>query len=469
MSMNTNKDPMMYHEGNNASIGDMQMREFYWKRQALLEIEDEKFFGQLADVTTMPKHHGKTIRQYNYLPLLDDRNTNDQGIDMTGANTKVAVSIAILDNKNALKTVMGHGTTEALATEAAEDLAFRFFKILGVAKTDYDTTVAALVAAGWTISVSEGMPAYGNLYGSSKDVGFIGATFPQLTENSERVNRVGYTRRSIEGTMAQFGFFYEYTQDSLDFDSEDDLMMHIHRETLRGANTITEDMLQIDLLNSAGINLYGGSATSNATLDDTCILDYNLLFQVDRMLNDVKCPKNTTIITGSRMVDTRTIAAARYCYIGAELKGTLLKMTDVHGNPAFIPTHQYGDATTIAKGEIGSVGHIRFIEVPRMFRWGGVGAAATDADFYATDGKYDVFPALIVGSKSFTTIGFESGNAKASGSKFQILHKKPGIDTASNQSPYGKLGFYSIQWWYGFMAIRPEWIAVLKVTAPVSI
>jgi N4-gp56 family major capsid protein len=30
------------------------------------------------------KHFGKEIKVYHYIPLLDDRNINDQGIDATG-------------------------------------------------------------------------------------------------------------------------------------------------------------------------------------------------------------------------------------------------------------------------------------------------------------------------------------------------------------------------------------------------
>ena len=34
---------------------------------------------------THRKHYGRKIKKYHYLPLLDDRNVNDQGIDATGA------------------------------------------------------------------------------------------------------------------------------------------------------------------------------------------------------------------------------------------------------------------------------------------------------------------------------------------------------------------------------------------------
>ena len=58
------------------------------------------------------------------------------------------------------------------------------------------------------------------------------------------------------------------------------------------------------------------------------------------------------MITGSRMTDTKTVEAARYIYAGSELRPTLLKMEDYHGNPAFVPVSQYGDAGNVATGEI---------------------------------------------------------------------------------------------------------------------
>ena len=49
--------------------------------------------------------------------------------------------------------------------------------------------------------------------------------------------------------------------------------------------------------------------------------------------------------------------------------------------------------------------------------------------------------------------------------QFKIIHKKPGIETASDRDPYGKKGFMSVQWWYGFMVLRAERLAVIKTAA----
>lgn len=45
-----------------------------------------------------------------------------------------------------------------------------------------------------------------------------------------RVNRVGYTRKTIEGTFQNYGIFSDYTEDSVNFDTDSELMTHINRE-----------------------------------------------------------------------------------------------------------------------------------------------------------------------------------------------------------------------------------------------
>ena len=142
---------------------------------------------------------------------------------------------------------------------------------------------------------------------------------------------------------------------------------------------------------------------------------------------------------------------------------TLLEMKDFHNNAAFIPVQQYAEAGSIAAGEIGAIGNFRFIENPNMMHWDGAGASVTTNDGYMeANGKYNVYPLLVVGSGSFTTIGFQTDGDNT---KFKILHKKPGSNTADRHDPYGKIGFYSIQWWYGTLIQRPEWIACVKVVA----
>lgn len=445
-----------------------QLIPFYYQRKALIDLRPKMYFSQMADTTTMPKHYGKTIKLFHYIPLLDDRNINDQGIDATGVSTANEVTITITDPNGASRYAVGNGTDASNALTKAKSAAEDIFKNLGMTTTEYSAAKTALESAGWTITEGDAVNDSGNLYGSSKDIGTITGKLPVLSETGGRVNRVGFTRKVIEGNIENFGFFDEYTEDSVQFDNDADLLQHISRESLRAANEIVEDMIQIDLLNAADIVYYGGVATSTAevtgeTSGTASVLDYETLVRIDNILNDNLCPKDTTIITGSRMIDTRTIDAARYAYVGAELKLNLLRMKDFHNGPAFVPVQQYAEAGKVAAGEIGAVGNFRFIEVTKMLHWAGAGATVTNNGGYReSNGKYDVFPLLVVGNKSFTTVGFQTNGDET---KFKIIHKKPNADRADRNDPYGKTGFYSIQWWYGTMILRPEWIACVKVVA----
>lgn len=460
-------NPMKYYDATAQAHDKEQLIPFFWQRKALIDLKKEQYFGQLADTTTMPKHYGKTIKVFHYIPLLDDRNINDQGIDATGAVTADEVTITVTDPEGTSRYAVGTGATAAAALTAAQAVAVDLFKNIGVFNTDYATTKTALEAADWEVTEGTAVNNGGNLYGSSKDIGVISGKLPAISETGGRVNRVGFTRLTIEGSIENFGFFDEYTEDSVQFDNDSDLMRHISRETLRAANEITEDMIQIDLLNGANVVFYGGTATAVASItgegNTPSVLDYETLVRVETALNDNLCPKDTKIISGSRMTDTKTIGASRYAYVGSELKLTLLKMTDFHQEKAFVPVQQYAEAGKVASGEIGSIGNFRFIEVPKMLHWAGAGASVTtNPGYMESNGKYNVYPLLVVGSGSFTTIGFQTDGENT---KYKILHKAPGSGAVSRTDPYDKVGFYSIQWWYGTMILRPEWIACVKVVA----
>jgi N4-gp56 family major capsid protein len=382
-----------------------------------------------------------------------------------------------------MATGANHAAALAAALAIAQQRAWSWAVVKGYsggAEANFAAFEAAIEANGWTVTTEktgDELSNYGNLYGSSKDVGTITSKIPALSENGGRVNRVGMTRIELEGTLEKFGFFEEYTRDSLDFDSDADLLMHITEECVKAANEITEDQLQIDLLNSAGVVRYAGDATSTATIGGSTaagnaedVVVYDDLVKLGIELDQNRTPKNTKVITGSRMVDTKVVNAARYAYIGSELQPALMRMTDYHGDKAFIPVAQYASAGNVARGEFGAVDNFRFIIVPEMMHWAAAGAAvgntADEVCRWSVDeagaAKVDVFPILVIGDASFTTIGFQTDGKMV---KFKITHKKPGPDVADRNDPYGEVGFYSIKWYYGFMALRPERIALLKTVA----
>lgn len=452
--------------------GSSQMNTFYWQRRALIEAQKEMFFSPLADTTNMPKHYGKEIRVFHYIPLLDDRNFNDQGLDAAGAVISNDDYFIVLDRVAKSFALEADATAAAAAINAIEaGVAVKSGAgpwIVTVSKTKLvAATLAeknAVVAKYPAATVTQGS---GNLYGSSKDVGAITGKLPTLTENGGRVNRVGFTRLQLTGSMHKFGFFTEFTQESMDFDSDEELYSHISRELVTGATQLTEAVLQKDLLAAAGVIVYAGAASQNSEITGEggtiSEVEYEDLMRMARILNDNRTPKQTKVITGSRMIDTKTISSGRILYIGSELEATVKGMTDLFNNPAFIPVHQYANAGTILNGEIGTVDQFRIVVVPEMLHWAGAGATVvTNPGYEETGGKYDVYPMLVIGDGSFTTIGFQTGGKSM---KFKITTKMPGNETADRTDPFGETGFSSIKWYYGFMALRPERIGLIKTVA----
>jgi N4-gp56 family major capsid protein len=263
----------------------------------------------------------------------------------------------------------------------------------------------------------------------------------------------------------------------MDFDSDSDLLSHITEEALVGANEMTEAELQADLITNATANgtayfcsgasvaLAGSTVAAGATrtalklaVDE--VVTYNDLMNLSIALDDNKTPKQTKIISGSRMVDTKTVNGGRIMYIGSELIPVVRKMTDISGSvvgSGFVGVEKYADAGNILNGEIGSVDQFRIIVVPEMQHTENGGAASSDTAGTGDNGA-DIYPMLVVGDGAFTTIGFQTDGKSV---KFSINHKKPGKEIASLDDPYGEVGFYSIKWYYGFMALRPERLGII--------
>ena len=433
----------------------------------------------LASVIGMPKHFGKTIKLYEYVPLLDDRNINDQGIDAAGATILSndyyvrfpALVMAVANaSKAAVAAAINDDKTDPTITAAAgaDDSAGTGFATITVDKLIalYDTvTKANLAAASVGGTVTQGS---GNLYGSSKDIGTITSKLPLLSETGGRVNRVGFTRLELEGTFQKFGFFYEFSKESLDFDSDEELNSHLSRELMNGAVQLTEAVLQKDLLTACGTVVYAGEATADKEVSGEAnrdVVTYEDLMRLDQILTDNRTPKQTTVITGSRLVDTKTIPAGRVLFVGSELVPTLKAMRDLFNNPAFIAVQHYADAGNVLNGEIGMIDAFHIVQVPEMQHWTGAGGdVTTNPGYRTTNDRYDVFPMLCVGDDSFTTIGFQTDGKSA---KFQVITKMPGTETADRDDPYGETGFSSIKWYYGILVKRPERLGLIKTVAAV--
>ena len=437
--------PTITAAGTASSVGPQAITDYYFKK-ALIAVRDHQYFMPLADVRAMPKHMGKKIKQDVYVPMIDVLNTGAQGLDGAGA-ALVAGTWSSWNSSGVL--------------QAADDA------------NEADAITAA--GANGDVALNDQ-----NLYGSQKDTGAILNKIPTLREHGGRVNRVGFTRTQVEGELLKRGFFTEYTQESMDFDSDSELLSHIVEEALVGANEITEAELQKDLITTAtsdgtayfcssapgtdavaGSTVAAGATRTALKLAVDEVVVYNDLMNLSIALDDNKTPKQTKVISGSRMIDTKTVNGGRIMYIGSELIPVVRKMTDISGSgvgSGFISVEKYADAANTVHGEIGSVDQFRIVVVPEMQHDRGGGATAANTAGVSGKGGADIYPMLVVGDGAFTTIGFQTDGKSV---KFSVNHKKPGKEIASLDDPYGEVGFYSIKWYYGFMALRPERLGII--------
>lgn len=401
-------DPAGYRTGTAtpSTIGP-QLVDFMFIKKALAEQAKEIVFSNMSSTIEIPKHTGTAIKRYVDVLMLDDKNINDQGIDAAGQTGQLS------KNPN------------------------------------------------------------GNLYGSSRDIGVIADRLPALGEQGGRVNRVGFKRLTIQGTMQKYGFFYEFTQDALNFDTQADLLQNMSREAVRGATQLQEAMLQKDLLDNCGTVYVPGTGFADwdtdtttslkASVDDSAIPTYKDFMKFKLMLDDLRVPGSTSMFTGTRYIDTKTIPSARFAFISNALLPMLEQVKDFNNQPAWVPVEQYAAGGYTHPKEVGKIGNFRFIVVPEALYWGGAGAAPAQNSIHrATSNKLDVYPILVIGEDAFTTIGFQTNGRDG---KIKVMTKMPGLETASFDDPYGSRGFTSMQWWYGFLAQRPERLACMYTVA----
>jgi N4-gp56 family major capsid protein len=397
--------------GTASDIGAQEVVK-YLNRKAIIEAVKYSHFSKLSSVQNQPAGYGKTFTKYRYYPLLSDLNTNLQGIDANGV------------------TLIGAGS----ASNAG----------------------------------------YGNLYGSSRDFGLVTSKIPYVAEGADRVNRVGITRTSVSAALTRVGFFADWTDESTQFDSDMQMRSHFTDELVKGAEQLKEALLQLDLINGAGVIRYAGTATNLTNVSaegaGAAIIDYNDVIRLSIALDSNRAPKRFTILKGSTLTDTATVNGSRALFIPPELITTFMEMKNSNDTEMFVPVEKYASQTTTLEGEIGAVAGFRVIVHQEMIKHNGAvgtvgGTVSVNPGYYATSARYDVFNCLAVCAESFTSIGFQTNSPESP--KFNLVIKPPGPAMVTLDNPYGNKGLASIQFYYGTLIERSDWIGLLRGVAPV--
>lgn len=308
-------------------------------------------------------------------------------------------------------------------------------------------------------------------------------TGASLTEGAGAVNKRSIKKITMETSLSRYGEMIDYT-DEVDMFSEDSIQVKYREELGRLANRRQEDLIQLDMLGTTNV-MYAGTATTNATVgdavaadgtdDDLFRVDYDLVRKASRRLVRNRAEKNTSIVTGSTKIDTRTINKAFYAIIGPEIKFDLESLTRGAGSTeefAYVPAYRYAGASNLAEGEVGAMHDVRFIESESAVVYRGAGAVppqnytgtlsitgATDLTSVtpADRGNFDVFPILFPTKGSFATVGLKGYG------KIKFRSQSPEKTELSN--PYGTMGFFSYNFWYAGIILQEERLLKVLVAA----
>ena len=322
-------------------------------------------------------------------------------------------------------------------------------------------------------------------YLSSRDIADVsaGLTAATLAEGAGAVNKVSIKKITMESSFARYGNMIDYT-DEVEMFSEDAIQVRYREELGYLANRNSEDLVQLDMLASTNvmysgvataIGEVGGTAVADGSTDALSQVDYDLIRKASRKLVRNRAIKNTTTVTGSTKVDTKTINKAYYAIVGPEIKFDLENQVRGSGNEAefvFVPAYKYAAAANLAEGEVGSMHDVRFIESESAVIYAGQGAVppqnyvgdlsitgATDlTSATAGDrGNFDVFPMLFPTQGAFATIGLRGKD------KIKFNAKSPAV--VENGNPYGTTGFFSYNFWYAGIILQEEKLLKVLVAA----
>ena len=304
--------------------------------------------------------------------------------------------------------------------------------------------------------------AKGYLTARTADEVSLALTNASLSEGAGAVNKRSLQKITVETSLARYGEMIDYT-DEVDLFSEDYIQVKYREELGELANSRQEDLLQLDMLGTA-TRLYSGAATSIGTVgaeavadgstDATSKVSYDLIRKAVKKLTRNRAKKNTSLVTGSTKIDTKTVARAFYAVIDADVKTdleNLVRGSSYEKEFAWIPVQKYGDAATIADGEVGAMYEVRFIEAEAAVVYAGKGAnvpASYTGTLAATSGKFDVHAILFPTEGAFATVGLKGQG------KINFKSKSP--EEVELVNPYGTTGFFSYNFFYAGIILEPE-------------
>ena len=449
--------------GTTSSTIDRQFTDEFVTKAVVEVPKRKRYFSIRANRISMPKNYGdKLSREVSY-GMLDKRVLIDGGVDANTAtilqdvwyvvptgSKDITTATAIFDTKAYYAT--GSYATWELARAAAKAAA-----------------IADAGAGEEVVSGSGGMVNGEAAYAATE------GPLVEMPEEGGVINLLTHYSKMVSANITFHGIGHKFSMRSVDLDSRTGLIARKIQYMADAVQDIKEMQVRRDLLAAGSVNAIICNAPQNpdtdtiAEIDGLDVLTYTALETLEQYLLNNDVPMDTEILTGVDLVDTKTVSDAWIVYVNTEVLPTLRAMQGPGGVLVWKPKEVYAAGTELLDGEQGSIGSFRFVTVKDMEREYGAGLkvglavdggngtdaanAATQAAAYQTNGKYDVFTALVVGDDSFTITGFGGNSTSAK-------YIPPKADVHNDM--HAQMAGIAADWSYGMLVYRPERICSLK-------
>jgi len=417
-------------------------------------------YTSTASTYTMPKHAGDTATVEVRYPAIHEDSISAANVDATsallvqGVFYKYDADGILTDQKKAidfLRDASGATRTYAEASAAAK-------------------AALGAPAAGGVIKSSAGSI----VNGKGVFQAFTGDV-ANLPEEGGMVNGIMGVSKLVSAKVVDKGVHQRYTVKSIDLDSRVGQIARKIADTGDALALIKEQYVQGKLLNAANTNMMisttDAAIVSVDEIDGADRLTYESLEAYGLALMNADVPMDTEIIKGTDLTDTVTVSDAYIMDVNREVVPTLTRLVGPGGNLPWEPKEKYAAGTELIEGEVGKITGLPFrfrvVDDLQVNRGAGeevggasdAGTAPQQAGSYVTsnqDGSkkfYDVFTGLVVGSDSWTMVGFGKNSTTAK-------HNAPIGD--SHNDPFGRVGSIAAECSIGVLVYRPERIMSIK-------
>lgn len=196
-------------------------------------------------------------------------------------------------------------------------------------------------------------------------------------------NKLDVTSKTA--TVSQYGD-YIVQSDVLELTAIDNTIVEATKLLASQAGRTMDTIVRNELVGGTNV-LYGGDATSRATLANTDLMTLDLVFKAATILKQNNAP---------------TIDGSYVAIIHPHVAHDLMVASKADGT--WIDVHKYASPDNIYNGELGKIGNVRFVETTEAKIWNDSTCPSN-----GSSGKYSVYATLVLGADAYGVTEIEGG------------------------------------------------------------